>query len=424
MKRDWLLTAFVILLAGAIAAWLFTGSGTPEERGHERDHGHAGHGDRPQGMATGPHGGRLLVDQDFALEVTIFEAGVPPEFRVYAYQDSRPLPPDKIALELEVERLGGVIQRFGFSPQGDYLRGQGKVYEPHSFDVTVRAEFAGQKHRWSYPSHEGRTEISAAVAEDAGIVTEHAGPAHIHETLDLTGRVQVDPDRLARVRPRFPGVVQSVDRELGDSVEAGDILATVQSNESLQGYPVRAPIGGTIIGRDLQVGETTGDTPLFLIADTSHVWIELDLFSRDLGRVHTGQQVTVETLDGHYRARGLIDWISPLAAHASQSVTARVPMDNVEGRLRPGQFVRGTVEVADYAAALAVRRSALQRFRDHQVVYARFGELYEVRMVELGRGDRDWVEVLDGLAPGTEYVTQNSYLVKADIEKSGATHDH
>jgi cobalt-zinc-cadmium efflux system membrane fusion protein len=73
---------------------------------------------------------------------------------------------------------------------------------------------------------------------------------------------------------------------------------------------------------------------------------------------------------------------------------------------------------------LAVRREALQRFRDFDVVFARYGDTYEVRMLELGHGDREFVEVLDGISPGVEYVTANSYLIKADIEKAGASHDH
>ena len=73
---------------------------------------------------------------------------------------------------------------------------------------------------------------------------------------------------------------------------------------------------------------------------------------------------------------------------------------------------------------LAVRASALQRFRDFTVVFARVGDTYEVRMLELGRSDGAYVEVLGGLKPGTEYVTAQSYLIKADIEKSGASHDH
>jgi cobalt-zinc-cadmium efflux system membrane fusion protein len=73
---------------------------------------------------------------------------------------------------------------------------------------------------------------------------------------------------------------------------------------------------------------------------------------------------------------------------------------------------------------LAVPLSALQRFRDFEVVFAQVGETYEVRMLSLGRRDSRSVEVLGGLAPGTVIVTDNSYLIKADIEKSGASHDH
>ena len=113
-----------------------------------------------------------------------------------------------------------------------------------------------------------------------------------------------------------------------------------------------------------------------------------------------------------------------MTAHASQSVRVRAAINNEEGTFRPGQFIRGHVTVAEHRVALAVRRSALQFFRDFQVVYARFDDIYEVRMLELGRHNSDWIEVLSGLEAGTEYVTENSYLIKADIEKSGASHDH
>ena len=80
--------------------------------------------------------------------------------------------------------------------------------------------------------------------------------------------------------------------------------------------------------------------------------------------------------------------------------------------------------MAEHPVPLAVRQSAIQGFRDFKVVYARIGDTYEVRMLDLGRQNSEWAEVLGGLEPGTEYVTDNSYLVKADIEKSGASHDH
>ena len=374
-------------------------------------------------MLKGPHGGRLLSEGDFAVEITIYETGVPPEFHVYAYDSDEPVSPDQVELRVELTRLGNRIDSFDFAPQGDYLLGSGEVVEPHSFDVTVIAGYRGKAYRWHYENHEGRTQIPAAMAKNAGIGTEIAGPASLRETLALTGRVRTDPDRMSRVRARFPGVIKALRRTLGDVVKAGDTLAIIQSNESLENYTQRAPIGGQIVVRNAQIGEVTGEEPLFVIADLSQVWVELDVFGRDLLRVRPQQAVEIETFDG-YRAQGLIDWVSPLAAHASQSVSARVRLPNPDGALRPGQFAQGQVTVAEHPVALAVRQSAIQRFRDFQVVFARFGDTYEVRMLELGRRNRDWVEVLGGLEPGTEYVTGNSYLIKADIEKSGASHDH
>ena len=172
------------------------------------------------------------------------------------------------------------------------------------------------------------------------------------------------------------------------------------------------------------VGEATGEAALFIIVDHSDVWVELDIFLRDLTLIKKGQSVLLETLDGKDQITASIDWVSPLTAHASQSVRARVVVANKEGVLRPGQFIRGHVTIAEHEFALAVRQSAFQRFRDFQVVFAHFGDTYEVRMLELGRSNHEWVEVLSGIDPGTQYVTKNSYLIKADIEKSGASHDH
>ena len=374
-------------------------------------------------MEKGPNRGRLLRDGAFALEITVFEDGVPPEFHVYAYENDEPVKPSNVSLHITLTRLDGETNRFEFQPQDDYLRGDGVVTEPHSFDVSVKASYQGKSYSWQYENYEGRVQIDGQVAAQSGIETEAASAHSLREMLKLTGRIQIDPNRLSQVRARYPGVVKKVQKELGEQVQRGDLLAQVQSNESLQVYAVTAPIRGVIVQRDLQIGETTGTDPLFVIADLSKVWAELDVFNRDIGRVHPGQPVTLQTLGGD-EVSGVIDWISPMAAHASQSLQARVVVDNPQLSLRPGQFIRGRVTVAEHEVALAVKKSAIQAFRDFQVVYARVGDTYEVRMLELGRDDGDRVEVLGGLKPGTEYVTENSFLIKADIEKSGATHDH
>jgi len=371
----------------------------------------------------GPHGGRLLKDGDFTIEIAIIESGIPPEFRIYAYDDGVQLSPNSVSVAVDLDRLGGARDSFSFVPEGEYLRGIGGVREPHSFQVKVSATYAGSKHDWYYEAYEGRTQISERVAADSGIETGIAGPRQIVETVELTGVVQADPARMSQVRTRFPGIVTEVSHDMGDYVTSGEALGFVETNESLQSIPIDAPISGLIVSRNIQVGQVTADEPLFVIVDLSKIWIQLDVFGRDLNAITAGQQVEIVSLDGS-EFSGTIDYVSPLVAHGSQSVRARIPLDNSDGALKAGQFVRARVTVAETEVPLAVRRSALQTFRDSDVVYAKVGDIYEVRMLALGREDEDFVEVLDGLAPRETYVVSNSYLVKADIEKSGASHDH
>ena len=420
MRRNSIAVVAIIVVAALLLVWMLALPVAVHDR-HTHDHGHDEHDEQ---ISKGPHGGRMLVQDDFALEIVIYETGLPPEFRVYAYHNNQAVEAKKVQLDIELKRTGDRIDHINFTPLGEYLRGEPSIDEPHSFEVSASAEYEGRAYSWHYDNFEGRTQIPVDIAREMGIQTEAAGPVILAETATLTGRVQTNPNRLSRVRPRFPGIVKAIRHELGNAVNAGDILATVQSNESLQDYHVKAPIDGLIIKRDIQLGEATGDEPLFIIADLSDVWVELDVFVRDLGHIKKGMPVMVETLDGTYQISASIDWVSPLTAHASQSVRARVTVSNEDGRLRPGQFIRGHVTVAENEVPLAVRQSGLQRFRDFQVVFARFEDVYEVRMLELGRRNRDWVEVLGGIEPGTQYVTENSYLIKADIEKSGASHDH
>lgn len=415
------------LLITAFGAALLAGCGEGQEQPPAA--AAAGHGAAVAGeFERGPHRGRLLRDGDFALELQIFEDGVPPEFHVYLYRDDQPLPPGAAAVTVALTRLGDKVDRFTFAPKGDYLLGSGTVHEPHSFNVVVTATEGASMHRWAFDSFEGRTTIAAPIAAEAGIRTEEAGAAVIADTLLVNGRVVPNAERVRAVSARFPGPIRDVARSVGDRVRAGDRLATVESNDSLQAYAVTAPIAGVVVERHANPGETAGGEPLFVIADYRELWAELSLFPRDLGRVKVGQAVRVQAVDGGLEAEGRIIRIAPAvgAAHGAPRTVyvARVAIDNADGRWVPGLFVKASVRIGQARVPLAVKRSGLQAFRDFTVVFAQVGETYEVRMLELGRQDETWAEVLGGLEPGTRYVAENSYLIKADVEKSGASHDH
>lgn len=388
--------------------------------GDDHGHGHAdGHDEEPE---KGPHGGRLLEQNGFAIEITIFETGVAPEFRLYAFANDEPVDAKLIQASVVLERLGGEKNTFKFVPEGDYLLGDGEVTEPHSFAVTVNARYDGKDYRWHYDAPEGRTQISPRAATAAGIATEAAGGAEIHDTLDLFARVELLPQNRFRVAARYAGIVQSVNVDVGDRVSAGDVVAVIENSDSLQSYAVKAPAAGVVLHRYASKGDAAGRKPLLTIADVSTVAIDMSVFAADRARLAEGQTVIVRELHGERTATARIDHI---AAAADNNVThVHAKLQNPDNLWRVGDAVRATVQIATHKVPLAVRAGAIQDFRGMEVVFARYGDQYEVRMLQTGRRDAEFVEVLGGIAPGTSYVTGNSYLVKADVLKSGASHDH
>jgi len=372
----------------------------------------------------GPHGGRLFEDGDVAVELAIFEQGVPPEFRAWVTQAGKPVSPSQAQLNVELKRFGNAMETLSFAPEQDFLRSTSEVREPHSFEVNVEATVAGATHSWKYESLEGRVEIAAAAAREAGVTIESAGPRTIADVLPLYGTIAANPEAVRAVSARYPGPIRTVTKSLGDVVARGEVLATVESNESLQTYSVVAPIGGVITNRHANPGEVAGDEPLFEITDLSNVTAQLSVFARDITRVRPGQRVQVRSVDNAIEGQGQVTRVSPGGAGTNQALIVQVKLDNRERRWTPGLYVNADVLVGGKEVAVAVKADALQRFRDWQVVFRNEGDLYEAQPVELGRTDGEWVEVVSGLPAGAPYVAANSFLIKAHIEKSSAAHDH
>lgn len=262
--------------------------------------------------------------------------------------------------------------------------------------------------------------IDPAAARNAGIAIATTGPASLKETLSLYGVVQPNAERVRTVVARFPGVVKSVNAALGDHIKTGDVLATVESNDSLQTYSIKAPIAGVITERAVNTGETVGEHPLFTITDLSTVWVELSLFSRDRAQVKLGQSVLVHSAEGGPTATGHVVWLSAVGSAATQSLSARVQLDNAQGLWTPGLYVIGEVALGEESVQLAVQTSALQNLDGKTVVFTETKDGYTVRPVKIGRSDGALTEILEGLKANEKYVSANSFLIKAEIEKSAA----
>ena len=417
------ITAIIlVLLAGGGLTWYAVRNAKPAAHAS----GEGGHGGGAAAEeAKGPHGGRLLNDGDFGTEVTIFERGAPPEFRVFCYDKGQPIDPSEVKLTIELHRFGGRVDKIGFTKREDYLVGDKEIIEPHSFDVKVMAEYKGKSAKWEYDSYEGRTTMTAEAVKTSGLVIESAGPARIKSVIKVNGRVQPNEEHMTHVIPRYPGIVKKITKRLGEAVAKDEVVAVVESNESLQPYEVKSSLAGTVIEKDVRQGEFVKEGEvIYVVADLSTVWVDLNVPRKDFDKLKVGQAVTVFAGEGLTNAADTISYISPFGAEDTQTMLARVELANPNGTWRPGLFVTGEIVVEEAEVPLAVKTGALQTFRDWDVVFMADGGTFEIAILELGRHDGEWAEILSGLSAGQKYASENSFIIKADILKSGASHDH
>lgn len=371
----------------------------------------------------GEHNGRMLRADKLAVELAIVEAGVPPEFRVWVTHNEQPVAPEEVEIQVRLTRLGNVVDTINFAAADDYLRGDMVVYEPHSFEVRLTARYQGEDYSWEYENFEGRTLIADATARAMGVVTAKAENAILHETLRAYGKLRLPPAAHRQIKARFEGEIKEVLVQIGAAVTQGQHLLTIESNESLQAYQVTAPMSGEISQLNVGVGEQTDGRTLLAITDASELLAELAVYPTDRSKVRIAAPVSLLVAGIEEPITSQLSVIQP-SVRDDQATVLLASVNNRDGRLAAGLFVSADIEINTVPVNLAVKRTGLQSFRDFTVVYAKVGEEYEVRMLELGRAAGDWVEVLGGLEPGTEYVSENSYIIKADIEKSGASHDH
>ena len=272
---------------------------------------------------------------------------------------------------------------------------------------------------------EGAVEMSDAKVAASGIEILSAQQETLHDAITLNGILQPNQEALVQVTPRFPGVVREIKKRIGDTVEKGDLLAKIESNQSLTVYELRAPISGTVIDRLISLGEYAAEQkPAFIVADISTVWVDLSVYRRDLPRVRVGDRLLIDVGDGGKPIEGSISYISPVGSSDTQTALARAVVRNEGLRLRTGLFVAARLILTAKQVPVAVRAGAVQTVENRNVVFVRTGDKFEIRDVELGGRDADNVEIVFGIIGGDKYAARNSFVVKAELAKGSATHEH
>jgi cobalt-zinc-cadmium efflux system membrane fusion protein len=329
-------------------------------------------------------------------------------------------------LAVLLDRFGGRRDSLVFRIEGDRFRSLRSVEEPHSFVARIVLERASRRHEWTYEQREGRVELVAEAVTAGRIETGVAGPRLIEVRIETPGEVRLNAESVVQVRPRYPGVAQRLARRLGDHVRPGDLLAVIHSNESLTDYEIHAPMSGTLVSRDVAEGQAVDhETVLFTIADLSTVWVDFALYQQIAGQVRRGQSVRVRTEAGNpLEATGTIGYVGPLLEQDTRVSYGRVVLPNPGGRWQPGLFVTAAIAVDRVRAAVVVPEEAIVRMSRGPAVFRADGTTFELQPVVPGRTDGEWTEIREGLEAGARVVVRNAFLLKAELGKSEAVHDH
>lgn len=263
-----------------------------------------------------------------------------------------------------------------------------------------------------------RIEVTEEALKKSGIQIEVAGPAVLKKTLKLNGKITPNEERMVHVSPRFPGIVKSIAKRLGDVVKTGEALAVIESNESLQPYEVKSEIDGTIIKRDIALGEFVDTSKtIFIVADLSNVWVDFSVYRHESENLRVGQKVLIQPNERADKIESTISYISPFGLENTQTTLARAVVPNDNGQFRPGLFINGDVIIGEAQVPVAVKAGAVQTIEDKPIVFIQTGKGFELREVTTGERDDERVEIKSGLAAGEKYAAENSFLLKSELAR-------
>ena len=176
-------------------------------------------------------------------------------------------------------------------------------------------------------------------------------------------------------------------------------------------------MSGVVLEKNVRAGQRimAGDA-LYKVADLSVVWVEGEVFERDLASVHVGQQVQAEfqALPGATRS-GRISYIYPTISPDTRTARVRVEMTNRDLALKPGMYATIRINGEHGDVVLNVPRSAVLSTGKRDVVFVRRADgMLEAREVQIGVANDARVQILRGLSAGETVVASATFLVDAE----------
>jgi len=280
-------------------------------------------------------------------------------------------------------------------------------------ETTVGAEHSAHGHE----GEENVVSLPVDVATKIGLSLDTVRLDRIERTIELPGEVVLDSDHVVHIVPRFPGIIKKAHKNIGDYVQAGEVLAAIESNESLSLYEVVAYGSGKVIEKHATVGEfATEERDLFVIADLSDVWVNIAIYGKDAPEITVGQSVRIEALGGKTATDAVISYISPVFDERTRSLVARAVIPNTNNLWKPGTFIKASFVLTATNPSLVVCRESVQIVDEKPCVFvSENGDEFHPVPVATGVQGVSHTEILSGLTEGIAYVCKGAFELKAQL---------
>ena len=275
--------------------------------------------------------------------------------------------------------------------------------------------------------HGGTLHLVQAAQEVLGITIVPAEVKPLEQTLEVTGQIAQDTDRIVHVNAPEAGSLTKLLVTSGQRVEAQQPLAELTPSNTMDPVEVLAPQAGLILGVHVSSGAPADPlTCLLTIADLSRVWATFDVYEQDIGRLQVGQRIEAQSVAYPDRVfRGTIVFISPQVDQDTRTIKVRADIENPEYALKLGMFVTGTVYIPTADEALVVPQEAVQHIEDKDVVFVQTEpERFEPRDVRIGTATRTQAHILEGLQAGELVAASGSFHLKAELLKETLEEGH
>lgn len=201
--------------------------------------------------------------------------------------------------------------------------------------------------------------------------------------------------------------------------------ALATSPGGMNRYEIRAPFNGMVLEKHIALGEAVKeDSKIFTISDLSTVWANLAIPAQHLNDVRVGTSVVVKATAFNASSPGKVAYVGSLLGEQTRTAQARVILPNPNGAWRPGLFVNVEVASGDVEAPVAVTAEALHTVENRAVVFVRTKDGFAAQPVGTGKNDGKQVEIVKGLPANAEYAAAGSFILKSELGKESAEHNH